>query len=136
MRSKRAAISVELLRRPMSQDITGKGKEIMNQVTNAVEKAGKEVASQVSNLTNGKVAEMGKEATEEAIQSSVDKALDVLQVAGDQVRAKDINTERVTIKAGVGIPNVAHVEISTDVPSKREESRGQGFDVKLEDAMG
>lgn len=119
----------------MNPNIPGKGKEIMNQITNAVEKAGKGVASQVSNLTDGKVAEMSKEATEEAIQSAVDKALNVLQVAGDQVREKSINTERVTLKAGVGIPNIAQLEISTDVPSKREESRGQGFDVKLDDAM-
>lgn len=119
----------------MAQDITGKGKEIMNQITNAVEKAGKEVASQVSNLTDGKASEMSKEATEEAIQSAVDKALDVLQVAGDQVREKGINAERVTLKAGVGIPNIAQLEVSTDVPSKREESGGQGFDVKLDNAM-
>lgn len=102
----------------------------MNQVTNAVEKAGKEVANQVSNLTEGQT----KEATEEAIQTAVDKALDVLQVAGDQVRAKDMNAERVTLQVGVGIPNVAQLEISTDVPSKSEESQGKGFDVKLNEA--
>lgn len=119
----------------MNQNITGKGKEIMNQITNAVEKAGKGVASQVSNLTDGKVAEMSKEATEAAIQSAVDKALNILQVAGDQVRENGVNTERVTLKAGVGIPNIAQLEISTDVPSKSEESRGQGFDVKLNDAV-
>ncbi len=117
----------------------------MNQITNTVENAGKEVASRVSDLTDGKVAEVSKEATAEVIQSSVDKALNVLQVAGDQVREKGVNAERVTLKAGVGIPNVAHLEISTDIPSQAEEadqseesseeSRAQGFGAKLDDAM-
>ena len=115
----------------MSEDITGKGKEIMTQITDAVESAGKEVASQISDLTNGQIGEMSKEATEEAIQKAVGTALDVLQIAGDQVREQGINAERVTLKAGVGIPNIAQLEISTDVPSKAEESRGQGFDVKI-----
>ncbi len=115
----------------MPKNIAKQGEAILNQVTSAVEKAGKEVADKVSNLTEGQTEEM----TEEAIQSAVDKALDVLQVAGDQVRAKGINAERVTLKAGVGIPNVAQLEISTDVPSKSEESQGKGFDVKLNDAM-
>ena len=115
----------------MTKDITEKGKEIMTQITDTVESAGKEVASQVSSLTNGQIGEMSEGATEEAIQKAVGTALDVLQVAGDQVREKGINAERVTLKAGVGIPNIAQLEISTDVPSKAEESRGQGFDVKL-----
>ena len=118
----------------MNRDVTEKGKEIMTKITDAVESAGKEVASQVANLTEGEVAEMSEEATEEAIQKAVGTALDVLQVAGDQVRAQGMNAERVTLKAGVGIPNVAQLEISTDVPSKQEESRGQGFDVKLNEA--
>ena len=107
----------------------------MDQITTAVEKAGKEVASHVSGITDGQATKMSQEATEEAIQTAVDKALDVLQVAGDQVREKNMNAERVTLKAGIGIPNVAQLEISTDVPSQSEESRGQGFEDKLNSAM-
>ncbi len=43
------------LHTPMAQnDITKKGGEIINQVTQAVEEAGKKVANQVSNLTEAK----------------------------------------------------------------------------------
>ena len=104
---------------------------VLNKITNAVERAGTEVVNQVSSLAEGQSAEV----TEDAIQTAVDKALDVLRVAGDQVREKGMNAERVTLRAGVGIPNVAQLEISTDVPSKHEESRGKGFDVKLDNAL-
>lgn len=120
-----------LLTKLMAQnDITKKGGEILDQVTNAVEEAGKKVANQVSSLTETQPQELTKEATEEAIQMAVDQAIDVLQVAGDKVREKGINTERVTLKASVGIPNVAQLEVSTDVPSKSESSRGKGFEVE------
>lgn len=120
-----------LLTKLMTQnDITKKGGEILDQVTNAVEEAGKKVANQVSSLTETQPQELTKEATEEAIQMAVDQAIDVLQVAGDKVREKGINTERVTLKASVGIPNVAQLEVSTDVPSKSESSRGKGFEVE------
>lgn len=96
------------------ENIPQESQKLMNQVTNAVEKTGKKVASQVSNITNGKAEEV----TEEAIQAAVDQALDVIQVAGDRVRQKDVNAERVTLEVGVGIVNVAHLKITTDVPSK------------------
>ncbi len=86
----------------------------MNQVTNAVEKTGKKVANQVSNIADGKAEEI----TEEAIQAAVDQALDVLQVAGQRVREKNINGERVTLEVGVGVVNVVHLKITTDVPGK------------------
>ncbi len=95
----------------------------MNKVTNAVEKAGGDVASTVSNMTGG-----AEEATEEAIQTAVDQALDILKVAGDQVRAKQMNTERVKLEVGVGIVNVAHLKITTDVPS---EENAEAIDADL-----
>ena len=86
----------------------------MNQVTDAVEKTGKKVASQVSNITDGKAEEI----TEEAIQTAVDQALDILQVAGKQVREKNVNGERVTLEVGIGVVNIAHLKITTDVAGK------------------
>ncbi len=120
------------LLRPMAQkDIAQKGEEILNQVTSAVEDVSKEVVSRVSNLTEGQPKAAAEEATAAAIQTAVGQAIEVLQVASDEVREKGINTERVTLKAGVGIPNIAQLEISTDVPSKKEDSRGKGFEVKV-----
>ena len=96
------------------KDISQGSKKIMNQVTDAVEKTGKKVASQVSNITDGKAEEI----TEDAIQAAVDQALDILQVAGEKVRKKNINGERVTLEVGVGVVNVAHLKIITDVAGR------------------
>lgn len=106
-----------------SSDISQQSKKLVNQVTDAVEKAGSEVASTFSSVTDGT-----SEATEEAIQAAVDQALDILQVAGDQVRAKKMNAERVRLEVGVGIVNVAHLKIMTDVPS---EENAEAVDVEL-----
>ena len=56
--------------------------------------------------------------TEDAIQAAVDQAIDVIQVAGERVREKNINAERVTLKVGIGVVNVAHLQIIADVPGK------------------
>lgn len=96
------------------ENIPQKSQELANRVTNAVEKTGKKVASEVSNITGNKAEEV----TEEAIQAAVDKAIDILQVASEKVREKDINGERVTLEVGVGVVNVAHLKITTDVPGK------------------
>lgn len=106
------------------ENIPQSSQKLMNQVTNAVEKTGKKVADRVSNLTNGQAEEI----TEEAIQTAVDQALDVIQVAGERVRAKDIDAERVTLKVGIGIVNVAHLQIIADVPGK---NGTQEVDVRL-----
>ncbi|MGD1920757.1 MAG: hypothetical protein ACFCAD_18855 [Pleurocapsa sp.] len=110
------------------KNISQQSQEIMDKVTNAVEKTGKKVANQVSNLTEGKAEEV----TSDAIKAAVDQALDILQVAGEQVRAKEINGERVTLEVGVGVVNVAHLKITTDVPGKNS-TDGKTVDVELSD---
>lgn len=95
-------------------NIPQKSEKLMNQVTSAVEKTSQKVADRVSNLTNGQAEEI----TEEAIQAAVDQALDVIRVAGDRVREKNLNAERVTLEVGVGVLNVAHLKVTTNVPSQ------------------
>ena len=96
----------------------------MSKVTNAVEKAGSEVSSTFNKVTGGAF----EEATEEVIQTAVDQALDILKVAGDQVRAKNMNTERVRLQVDVGVASVAHLRIMMDVPS---EENAEAVDVEL-----
>ena len=98
------------------ENIPEESQKLMSQVTNAVEKTGKKVASQVSNITNDKAEEV----TEEAIQAAVDRALDVIQIAGERVREKNINGERVTLEVGVGVVNVAHLKVTTDIPGNND----------------
>ena len=101
------------------KNIPQQSEKFIGRVTDAVEKTGKKVASEVSNITNNKAEEV----TEEAIQAAVDKAIDILQVAQDKVREKNINGERVTLEVGVGVVNVAHLKIITDVPGKNSSDR-------------
>lgn len=108
-------------------NIPEQSQKLMNQVTDAVEKTGKKVANQVSNITDGKAESV----TEDAIQVAVDQALDVLQVAEKRVREKDINGERVTLEVGVGVVNVAHLRITTDVPGKNYGNSTDQVDVEL-----
>ena len=101
----------------MSLDnIPQQSKQLMDKVAGAVEKTGQKVVTQVSSLTEGKTEEV----TEEAIQAAVDKALDAMQIAGDRVREKDINGERVTLEIEVDILGVAGLKIKTDIPGKDE----------------
>ena len=104
-----------------------KSEKLINKVTNAVEKTGKKVANQVSNVTNGQAQEL----TEEAIQGAVSQALDILQIAGDEVRQKNINSERVTLEVTVGVINVAHLKVITDVPSKANKNSADEVDIEL-----
>lgn len=96
------------------ENIPQESQKLVDRVTNAVEQTGKKVAHQVSNIANDKAEEV----TEEAIQTAVDQALDIIQIAGERVREKNMNGERVTLEVGVGVVNVAHLKITTDVPGK------------------
>ena len=107
--------------------ITKQGREVIDTVTRAVEKTGKQVAKGVSQLTGGRL----EDATEEVIQASVDKALDILEVAGDQVRAKGMDAERVSLQVGVSIAGVANLTITSNVPP---EQTGKGVGVALADS--
>ena len=92
--------------------VTKQGREIIDTVTAAVEKTGKKVAQGVSQLTGGRL----EDATEEVIQASVDKALNILKVAGDQVRAKGMESERVSLRVSINIAGVAELTVANDVP--------------------
>ena len=102
------------------ENISQESKKLVNRVTNAVEQTGQQVAHQVSNITDSKAEEV----TEDVIQEAVDKALDMLQIAGERVREKNINGERVTLEVTVGVVNVAHLKVITDVPGKDNVNEG------------
>ncbi len=101
------------------ENIPQQSQKLMNKVTNTVEQTGKKVAHQVSNIANDKAEEV----TEEAIQTAVDQALDIIQIAGERVREKNINGERVNLEVAVGVVNVAHLKITTDVPPEKTENK-------------
>lgn len=102
--------------------ITKQGREVIDKVTNAVEKTGKQVVKSVSQLTGGQLEDV----TEEVIQESVDKALDILKVAGDQVREKGMESERVSLRVSINIGGVAELTVANDVPENQVEGPMDG----------
>ena len=108
------------------KDIPQESEKLINRVTETVEKTGKKVAGKVSDLTDGKAEEV----TEEAIQVAVDRAIDVLQIAKQKVREKDLDGERVTLEVSVGIVNIAHLKITNDLTSKNNANENE-VDVEI-----
>lgn len=99
------------------KNIPQQSEKLIGRMTNAVEKTGKKVASEVSHLTNSNPEEV----TEEAIQTAVDKAIDVLKIAEQKVREKNINSDTVTLEVGVNVVNIAQLKITTNVPGEDEQ---------------
>lgn len=94
-------------------DISKKGQNLVKKVVENVEDAGKEVISKVSQIVDGQAEDV----TEEAIQAAVDQALNIIEVAGDKVREKRLDAERVSLQVEIGISGVAQLKITADVPS-------------------
>ena len=103
-------------------DIPKESEKLINRVTGAVEKTSKKVVNKVSDLTDGKAEEV----TEEAIEIAVDQAINILQIAKQKVREKDLDGEGVTVEVSIGIVNIAHLKITNDITSK-----DRGIDVEL-----
>ncbi|MGF1485842.1 MAG: hypothetical protein ACFBSE_01890 [Prochloraceae cyanobacterium] len=93
------------------KNIPSKSKEVIDRVTDEMEKKGKAVVERVTSLTEQKAEEI----TEKAILTAVDNAIDVIKVASKRVKEKGIENERVSLEVEVGIANVAQLKIKTDV---------------------
>ena len=79
--------------------ISQKRQALVEKVAEKVEQTGTEVISKVSRIADGRVSNI----TEEAIHAAVDQAINVLEVAGDKVREKRLDAERVSLQVEVGI---------------------------------
>lgn len=99
---------------PMNaDDISKKGQKLVGKVVENIEQAGKDVANQASKIVDGRAEEV----TEEAIQTAVGQALNILEIAGDEVREKRLDAERVSLQVEIGISGIAQLKIAADVPS-------------------
>lgn len=98
------------------ENVPERSKEVLNSVTDAVEKKGKQVIEKVSHLTEQKASEV----TEDAIITAVDQAIDVMQIASQRVRERDFPTEKVSLEVGVNIISVINLKMQTDVPTTGE----------------
>lgn len=100
------------------ENLSQKSQQIVNQVTDTVEEKSKQVMDKIGNITEKKASEV----TEEAIIAAVEQGINVLQIASQQVREREIPTEKVDLEVSVSIMNIVELKIKTDVPKSEAEN--------------
>lgn len=76
--------------------------------------AGKEQAGKIVQITKEKASDIA----EETILAAVDQALNVIETASQQIRAREIPTQNVQLEVSVSIANLAELKIKVDVPEE------------------
>ncbi|MBD1805390.1 hypothetical protein H6F98_08000 [Microcoleus sp. FACHB-SPT15] len=98
------------------EEVQKKGKKVMNDVLQTAQEKGKQVIDKVTHITQ----ENASEITEEAIVMAVDQAIDVMQIAGQRVREREIPTENVSLQVSVKILGLVELKMWADVPKATE----------------
>lgn len=98
------------------EEVQKKGKQVMNDVLQTAQEKGKEVIEKVTKVTQKNASEI----TEEAIILAVDQAIDVMQVAGQRVRERDMPTENISLQISVNIVGLVELKMYADVPKTTE----------------
>jgi hypothetical protein len=98
------------------EEVQKKGKQVMNDVLQTAKEKGKQVIDKVTHVTQ----ENASEITEEAITMAVDQAIDVIQIAGQRVREREIPTENVSLQVSVKIVGLVELKMWADVPKATE----------------
>lgn len=98
------------------EEVQKKGKQVMNDVLQTAQEKGKQVIDKVTQVTQKSASEI----TEEAIILAVDQAIDVMQIAGQRVREREIPTENVSLQVSVNIVGLVELKMWADVPKTTE----------------
>ena len=88
----------------------------MNDVLKTAQEKGKKVIEKVTQVTQKNASEV----TEEAIILAVDQAINVMQIAGQRVREREIPTENVSLQVSVNIVGLVELKMWADVPKLTE----------------
>ncbi len=75
---------------------------------------------QVIEQVTSNAQEAASEITTEAIIAAVDRAINVIQIAGQEVRERQIPTENVSLEVSVKIMGVVELKINADVASEKQ----------------
>lgn len=98
------------------EEVQKKGKQVMNDVLQTAQEKGKEVIEKVTKVTQKNASEI----TEEAIILAVDQAIDVMQIAGQRVRERDMPTENISLQISVNIVGLVELKMYANVPKTTE----------------
>lgn len=93
-----------------------KGRQFVGQVGEVIEEKSEQVADRLVEITQSKASEV----TEEAITSAVDQAVNVIQIASERIRQKDLPTENVDLEVDVNIAGVVNLKMKADVPTSEQ----------------
>ncbi len=93
------------------EEVQKKGKHVMDDVLQTAQEKGKQVIEKVTQITQKNASEL----TEEAIVLAVDQAIDVIQIAGQQVRERDMPTENISLQVSVNIVGLVELKMCADV---------------------
>jgi hypothetical protein len=98
------------------KEVQKKGRQVMNDVLKTAQEKGKKVIEKVTQVTQKNASEV----TEEAIILAVDQAINVMQIAGQRVREREIPTENVSLQVSVNIVGLVELKMWADVPKLTE----------------
>jgi|GEM_PF-2463408 hypothetical protein len=98
------------------KEVQKKGGQVMNDVLKTAQEKGKKVIEKVTQVTQKNASEV----TEEAIILAVDQAINVMQIAGQRVREREIPTENVSLQVSVNIVGLVELKMWADVPKLTE----------------
>jgi hypothetical protein len=80
----------------------------------------RKVRNQVVNRIASGAQKRTEEVTEESTVFAVDRAIDVIEIASQRIRERNISTENVSLKISVKIAGFAELKMQVDVPSSNQ----------------
>jgi hypothetical protein len=93
--------------------IPQQSKQATEDLIDNVKKKGKEVVDSISEVTKNKAEDI----TEEAIIAAVDKAINVIEIASQRVREREIPTENVSLEVNLKIVGLVELKMRANVPT-------------------
>jgi hypothetical protein len=93
-----------------------KGKQMVVDVTETIEEKSKQAFDRVSDLTQTKATEL----TEDTVVAAVDRAVEVIQIASDRIREKELPTENVALEVDISIAGIVDLKMKADVPTHEQ----------------
>lgn len=100
----------------MLEQLQQRGKQVLTQVNRVFQVRGQQVIEQVASIAQETTSEL----TEEAIVAAVDRAINVIQTASQEVRERNIPTENVALEVSVKIMGVVELKMKADVPKSEQ----------------
>lgn len=100
----------------MLERLQQKIQQILDRANRFFQARGNRVIEQVASTTQKTASEI----TEEAIVAAVDRAINVIQTASQEVRERKIPTENVALEVSVKIMGVVELKMKADVPKEEQ----------------